>query len=310
MIIWGIYLAGDFVDHPSRTWFSSHNTRSLLFGGASSLLATMVSPSGPKIWEAIASLGSNAYITSKIPEYQSPNFHLPETWPFILILLLTILGFARVAQRVTWKDIFLTAAFTGLALYTSRMIPLFAIVVTPIAAMAIIDWVRNEYPNSPLLIVQENISKLNTSSNGLIWIFAIVLIAAVLLRSGKTIDPAGQGNTFDEGFFPVKAVSWLETHPQSGHMFNEFDWGGYLLLKLWPHQQIFMDGHTHIYGEKLTREYEQVISLASGWDSILQKYNVQWAILRWNTPLAQALVSSPEWQTVYQDDTAIILHRR
>src|SRR5689334_2526510 len=125
------------------------------------------------------------------------------------------------------------------------------------------------------------------TSNGLVWIFAIVVFAAVLLRSGKTIDPQGQGNVFSQEFFPVGAVSWLETHPQNGHMFNEFDWGGYLLLKLWPRYQIFMDGHTHIYGEALTREYEQVLAQGDGWQKILNKYDVRWAIIRVNTPLAR-----------------------
>ena len=90
-------------------------------------------------------------------------------------------------------------------------------------------------------------------------------------------------------------------------MFNEFDWGGYLLLHLWPAQQIFMDGHTHIYGEELTREYEQVVTLSAGWENILTKYNVEWVIMRVNAPLIDALTSSGNWPTAYQDETAIIL---
>ncbi len=311
IFILSIYLIGDFLDHSSIGWFTSQKTRSLLLGGGLSLVATFLSPSGPKIWEAIASLGSNAYITSKIPEYQSVNFHLPETWPFVIILVLMILGLARSTERVSWINILLAVSFMGMALYTSRMIPLFAIVVTPIAAKAFADWSRREYPQSRLIIVEENIFKINSTSNGLIWIFAIILIAAVFLKSGRTIGPEGKGNVFDQNFFPVEAVSWLGTHPQKGYMFNEFDWGGYLLLKLWPHQQIFMDGHTHIYGENLTREYEQVISLETGWDEILKKYDVNWMIIRVNTPLAEALSRSDDWETVYEDKTAIILvHNR
>jgi hypothetical protein len=144
----------------------------------------------------------------------------------------------------------------------------------------------------------------------LVWIFAIPVLAAILLRSGQTIDPLGQGNVFDRHFFPVEAVSWLETHPQDGHMFNEFDWGGYLLLRLWPDQQIFMDGHTHIYGEALTREYEQVLTLSTGWEEILQKYDVDWIIIRSNAPLINALSSLDNWEAIYEDATAVILVRR
>lgn len=308
--ILGVYLAGDFLDHPSTSWFRTNRARILLLAGGLSLLATFFSPSGPKIWEAIASLGSNAYITSRIPEYQSPNFHLPETWPFLIIFLLTMIGLARNTKKLAWTEILLVSSFTALALYTSRMIPLFAIVVTPIAAQAVAGWLHDDYPQSRFFLIEENIYRINSTSNGLVWVFAIVLMAAVLLRSGRTIDPQGEGNVFDRRFFPVEAVSWLETHPQNGHMFNEFDWGGYLLLKLWPSQQIFMDGHTHIYGEALTREYERVITQGNGWQEILNKYDVKWIIIRVNTSLAESLSLSADWKIGYQDQTAVIFMHR
>jgi hypothetical protein len=310
MLLWGIYLVGDFLDHPSRNWFVSQKTKSLLLAGGLSLLATFLSPSGPRIWEAIASLGSNSYITSKIPEYQSADFHLPETWPFLIILLLTMIGFARSRERISWTDTLLVVAFTGMALYTSRMIPLFAIVIAPSAAKVSADWIRKEYARSKLLAVEENISKTNADANGLVWVLGIVLIAGILLRSGGTIDPQGRGNSFDPRFFPVEAVAWLETHPQEGHVFNEFDWGGYLLLRLWPTHQIFMDGHTHIYGEALTREYERVITLDEGWEDILETYGVDWVIMRQNSPLVRALSARENWQLAYEDKTAVILVRR
>jgi hypothetical protein len=187
---------------------------------------------------------------------------------------------------------------------------LFAIVGVPIAAKAITSWVRNEYSQSRFWTIEENFFQINSTSNGIVWVVVIVLMASILLRSGRALDPQAQGNVFDKNFFPVQAVSWLENHPQQGHMFNEFDWGGYLLLRLWPSQQIFMDGHTHIYGEALTREYEQVVTLSKGWEDVLQKYDVRWAILRINTPLATRLSTSSNWKKAYQDTTAIIFVRK
>jgi hypothetical protein len=89
-------------------------------------------------------------------------------------------------------------------------------------------------------------------------------------------------------------------------MFNEFDWGGYLLLKLKPRQQIFMDGHTHIYGEALTREYETLVTLGKDWEKIFDKYQIQWAIVRASAPIAGAL-EQLHWKVLYQDDTSVIL---
>jgi hypothetical protein len=310
IIIWGIYLMGDFLDGPSIAWFTASKTKALIIGGALALLATLCSPSGAKIWEAIISLGGNTYITSKVPEYQSANFHIPETWPFIILLTLTVIGFGRVTQRVRWIDILLVVSFAALALYTSRMIPLFAILATPIAANALALWIFQEFPEGKFLRVEKNINKINSSSNGNIWVCAVIIVVAILFRSGKTIDPNGRGNIFDPRFFPVEAVTWLGARPQQGNMFNEFDWGGYLLLRLWPQYQIFMDGHTHIYGEELTKEYERVITLDAGWEAILAKYDINLAIVRANSPLVNALSKSVGWSIEYQDPTAVILIRR
>ena len=121
-----------------------------MLAGALSLLATFLCPAGPRIWWAIASLGSNAYITSKIPEYQSADFHVPETWPFVLMLLLTVTAFARTARKVGWTDILPVVAFAAFALYSSRMIPIFAVITAPIAAKTFADWLREELPNREL----------------------------------------------------------------------------------------------------------------------------------------------------------------
>jgi hypothetical protein len=309
MIIWGIYLLGSLLENPSRTWFTTSSTKSMLIGGVLSLFATFLSPSGVKIWEAITSLGSNTYITSRIPEYQSANFHLPETWPFILILIITVGGFARSSHKTPWRYILLTASFTAIALYTSRMIPLFAIVMVPIAAKTLGDLLKQEFPESRFSAMEKNISTINSSSNGIVWIFVVLLAVVLLFRAGKAIDPESKGNVFDERFFPVQAVSWLNSHSQQGNMFNEFDWGGYLLLNLSPRQQIFMDGHTHIYGETLTREYETVSTLKDGWQEILDKYQVRWAIVRAHSPIARGLESN-NWKIIYQDETTIILHQQ
>ena len=308
IIIWGTYIVGSLLESPSRTWLTDPHRKSMLTGGASSILATFLSPSGIKIWESIASLGSNTYITSRIPEYQSANFHTPETWPFILLVMLVILGFARGRHKTSWSHIFLVASFAAFALYTSRMIPLFAIVAVPIVSKSLSDWLNQDFPNSRFSAIEQNFSKINSSSNGVVWLFVLFLVVALIFQSGRTIDPQSKGNTFDSGFFPVQGIRWLNSHPQQGHMFNEFDWGGYLLLKLVPRQQIFMDGHTHIYGEALTREYETVVTLGKDWQQILDKYQITWAIVRANSAIAHGL-ENIGWKTIYEDDTAIILRR-
>ena len=307
IVIWIIYLVGGFFENPTKAFLTSARTKSMLAGGALAFLATFLSPSGFKIWEAIASLGGNAYIQSRIPEYQSANFHMPETWPFVLILLLILISFARLSSQIRWTDAFLVTAFAGVALYSSRMLPLFAMVTAPIAAQAFSKWIKQDFPNNRFFAIEKNITAINQSSNGLVWVVVVFLAVIFLFKANIPIDPAGKGNVFDSKFFPVTAVTWLESHPQEGYVFNEFDWGGYMLLRLWPQYHIFMDGHTHIYGETLTREYEQIITVSDGWQNIFDKYQIEWAIVRADSKVDEALQNDLGWKTIYEDNTAIIV---
>ena len=92
-------------------------------------------------------------------------------------------------------------------------------------------------------------------------------------------------------------------------MFNYFPWGGYLLYRQWPGTLVFIDGQTDFYGEALTREYEQVITLNDNWQVVLERYQVSWALLPKSAALTKALTNNADWKVLYQDDTATILRR-
>jgi hypothetical protein len=93
-------------------------------------------------------------------------------------------------------------------------------------------------------------------------------------------------------------------------MFNQMEWGGYLLHELWPSQRVFFDGWTDFYGEPLTREYLKVAQMEPGWADVLERYDVGWVIFRTKSPLVGTLASSGAWSEVYRDDLATILIRR
>jgi hypothetical protein len=101
----------------------------------------------------------------------------------------------------------------------------------------------------------------------------------MLFVLGIPLDFGRQGNHFDQAVFPVSAADWLERQPQTGAMFNYFPWGGYLLYRFWPSERVFIDGQTDFYGERLTRQYEQVITLAGGWQNVLSRYRVDWVMV-------------------------------
>ena len=93
-------------------------------------------------------------------------------------------------------------------------------------------------------------------------------------------------------------------------MFNSFMWGGYIQYRLWPEKRVFIDSNSDFYGEDFVRQYMQVINLQDGWEDVLDQYDVTWAILPPEMRVVSALQNDLGWDTVYQDDTAVVLQRK
>jgi hypothetical protein len=297
-VIWGAHLAGwlwEFLNNQS----TKESGIRLAIIGVTSFAVTFINPAGLDLWGTSVGYLGNRFLVDQTIEYQSPNFHNWSTWPFLLMLVLGIIA-TGVGGRLRPHESILFAGWTVMSLYSARNIPLFAIVTAPYVGSAIQATVEK----IPVLQhVEESISRVESNLKGFVW----PLLAIVLLANAFRVQP-NSANQIDPNRFPVKAVDWLSAHRQNGKMFNNFIWGGYLLYRLWPEQTVFIDGQTDFYGEALTREYIQVMTLAEDWESVLEKYDVSWVIVQSDRPLVQALQDELGWKILYQDATATILH--
>ncbi len=271
--------------------------------GILSFGATFATPSGWGNWQAV--LNNNSYfILSRTIETMPPDPYHPGTWPFMLLLFLgTALFFKRFIRSAS--HFFLFAGFAMLGLLMARNIPLFAIAAPPILADAI-D--RASRLNFRWKKIEANITELEKSLTGLRWSSMVAGLLVILAISHFQIRKEAF-TQFNPNVFPVTATDWLLKNPQPGKMFNEFNWGGYLLYRAWPGQKVFLDSQTDFYGESLTREYDQIISLSEGWQNIVGHYDIEWAIIKPNSLLAHTLEIEHGWQVLYRDNTAIILRR-
>ena len=283
--------------------------RGLLFLSLFSTLATFLTPSGFHLWETIFDLaGGSPFITSMTAEYRPADFHNPGTWPF-LILLGTILATSVLSGRTLGMTTALhLAGWTLIGLYSARNIPLAAIVLAPIGAQLLAAWWQSVPALGGLTGFSKKLERVERDLRGWLWAGGGVMLCFILIWAGMSLDKSARPYQFLPEQFPVAAVDWLEANPPQGRMFNEFDWGGYLLYRLWPEQKIFMDGHTHIYGDDLSREYAAIMSRAPGWEGILEKYQTEWVILRVDNPLTISLIEAG-WREIYRDETAVILKR-
>ena len=94
-------------------------------------------------------------------------------------------------------------------------------------------------------------------------------------------------------------------------MFSRDQFGGYLIYRLHPQIKVFVDGRNDFYRQGTVLDDMEVISNARpGWMEMLNKYDVQWMVLKRNEPLAQIAVLSGQWIQSYADQTAEVLIKK
>jgi len=301
----GLAAAGNWFEFPS---LRGQTLRRFAPPLLTSALATLFTPSGLGLWAAILRLAGSSTITGLTSEYAVADFHNPGFWPFLLFLGLA-LGAGLLNRGVfPVRDGLALAGWTLLGLYSARNLPLATLALAPLVSDILAGWMNAQNGFIRLIAFSRRLEAAERPLRGWLWAGLAALALFWLTARGISLDPQGRAYQFEPDKFPVDAVTWLENHPPAGRMVNEFDWGGYLLLRLWPEQQIFMDGHTHIYGEERTLEYLQVIQAQPGWENSFNRWEINWAILKPDTPLAAALTASG-WQVLYRDSTAVVLER-
>lgn len=303
-LTWLAYLAGELwpvgaEPDPQRL----KRVGAFLKLGALSALASGLTPAGFRNWEAVAG-NSSRYILGRTVETMPVDFSQAWAWPFLALLLLTALAFA-LDRRATPPGHLLLAGGLALAgLLIRRNIPLFALAATPLVA----EHLRGALAAPVWQRIEGRLADLQAPLRGALWpvLLTAGLAAGLAIRAASGTPARVQ---FSARVFPVAAADWLARHPQEGGMFNELNWGGYLLHRGWPPERVFIDSQTDFYGEALVREYEQALTARPGWEAVLARYEVDWAIIPPGSGLAQALAGHPGWRVLYADSTSLVARR-
>ncbi len=303
-VVWGAYLAEWMWDGWQTRQPNRQTGQILLLIGFSALAVTFANPSGWLLWQTSLGYIGNQYLVDHTAEYLSPNFHLSPLRPFLLLLALFLFALSR-GIRLELRQSILLAGWAAMSLYSVRNVPLFAIVTAPLLAQ-ILQTAATKLPR--LQRQERNLAHIENQLHGFFFPILGIILLAGAFSSGIRLDTAGKGNIYNPEIFPVQAVTWLEENPQAGKVFNYFPWGGYLLYRHGVQAQVFIDGQTDFYGEALTREYETVLLAKDGWQDVMEKYGVGWAILPADLSLAGTLAQNG-WREAYRDETAVILVR-
>jgi hypothetical protein len=189
-----------------------------------------------------------------------------------------------------------------MSLYSARYIPLFAIIVAPVLvrqAEPILEQSRGQFI-SFFKKRASNISLIDASARGCLWpIFAVVLVVFVAAK-GKI------EHSFDEKTKPVAAVEFLKKETLHGNMFDNDEFGDYIIYAAWPQYKVFFDGRSDMYGTDIAKEYFKVGNFEQEWEKIIEKYDITWIIYNANSVCSRFLLQNDDWKLIYADKVANI----
>jgi hypothetical protein len=291
-----LFLVGELVERALRS--SQQGASHLRFAAFIFLLDLLMVPLNPNCLrmysypiETLRSAAMQAYIA----EWASPNFHHAEYWPFLLMVLCTfaVLSWSRRQVRPQDLLLLLTSLYAGLC--SIRMMPLFVLIAAPLICQRIGDWSTGR--SQPLRPTPLSALFLNGSIVLAIAVFAAVHTAHVIQR-----QPQAEMQSF-----PARAVAFLQTHPPPGPIFNHYDWGGYLIWKLYPTTRVFIDGRADLYGGELLDQFADTYQFKGAWQQTLQQWRIDTVLVPPGSALATGLRSSPGWTVAYEDSQAVVL---
>ena len=269
--------------------------RAALWWSAAAILVSGVNPNGFRI-PLILMYYRGSYLTSRLQEWARPRWWVVNEFTVLLFGGALVLLWAR--RRVRLADWLLLAAFAAAALMAQRNVILIGI-LAPILIASYFPWKPGLPPIAP---------------------FA----AALVLMGGAIAASAG-------GFFQLRAAEWkypagaadfLLQHHVTGPIFNTYEYGGYLIWRLWPAERVFIDGRS--LSESVFQDYGRILynhdeSGGKTAQQLLDQYGIQTIVMNTLEPvaglvylLAPALADpqQTEWKLVYSDAAAIVLMRQ
>lgn len=271
--------------------------KNLLLVAVFSFLASLINPAGFNPWKTLLGFVNNSYLMSRMYEARQPDFSRPEFMVLLGLLCFSVFLLAIKKQKISTSQAFLLTGFSAMSLIAGRNVHLYGIVAPFVLAGA----VNKETTFVFLARLEKTISRTEENLRGILWPLGTIAVCIAVVFT----TPAKNIYKFDPKTFPIHATNWITANPQSGHLFNELNWGGFLALQLWPEQPVFVDSMADTTGE-LTREYENVVTLSPKWKDVLAKYQVDWAVIGSTSQLAGAL-EGEGWSILYRDETAIVL---
>ena len=273
----------------------------LLMISVACVLAALINPYGTKIYSHVFGVLSSPIYQYVGADWLSPDFHQPELFPLIVLILLTTAVLILSPKRVRPSQLLFFLATLYMTFRMQRNAIVFAVVATSLLA---------DYSGALWDSLFTGAQRKSTSFTGLRPpVLNLLLLLPLLLFVIKVKKVVYVPPTQQMAVAPLNAVQYLKDNRIQGCTFTEPNvWGDYLIWAT-PANPVYIDGRD-VYPTQFVKEYLEIIQGERDWRAPFDQYGVKNAILTHSSILARQLRNSAEWQQIYQDEYSLVFTRR
>jgi len=268
--------------------------------GLITALITLINPYTWRVYEELVRTIFDPTVKRSIVEWMPVTLGTPQSTNLFIIAALAGSLWLINNRKADFTKLILSVVFLALSLTSWRNISLFPIVVLPLLGDLIDDL-------SPKGFTQ-------VLHSAWVGLAILALIGYFGFERYQTIIPFNnQPVMFQQiGSYPYGAVEYIKTEQPTGKLFNEYNWGGYLIWRL-PERRVFMDGRMAIWKTADQNVFQDYLTIAGGGDTtadLLKKYDVGLVLVYKNRSAKDYFLQNNEnWRIIYDDAVAMLFQR-
>jgi hypothetical protein len=278
--------------------------------------ATLANPDGIGIYGFVRSIQESRAVQDQVVEWQPPRI---DQWEGVLVfyapffIALAALLASGMLLGLTEIVLLLGAAAFGLKAYRNGI--WFALLAAPLMCRALTCLVASYGERwSTRKSSRLNDAPATPDRPVLTYAMAVVLIGFTVVLSPWVyphVKRTGRTDLLAAGT-PVGAMDYIAEYHLQGKMFHTQSYADYLLWRLWPEQQTFVDGRIHLFSDEILNDYRAAFE-DPHWQARLAKYQIRLLLLDKGDAQSRKMIeearSSAQWRRHYEDEMSILFEK-
>jgi len=256
-----------------------------------SVCAASANPYGWHIYRTAYQLAAQTGVLDKINELQAMPFRELPDFCVLFLAFAAVAVLAR-APRLPLFEAALLLFAAMVSFRSQRDVWVMAVVATAILAQGIAGSEK----------AREDLPRFGYAFASLSACAAVALGFAAMQVNNTSLATKLAADT------PVKALEFVQQKGHAGPLYNDFNWGGYLIWAL--RQPVSIDGRAALHGDDQLDRAVATMNAQPGWEKDTELSSANLVILPVKAPLVQVLRLDPKYQVVYEDSLAAVLIAR